>query len=317
MKLRIICVAAAVTLAMGTTALGQCCLGHAKSSDTAAKPTAGVVRTAADDQSAGGKASCSAAGKEQCGQQAALAGMPLMECHVGDKVVNCPLQAEQLAKGNDAKITYVVAGREYTAKNEALEAYAKQLEDHLSKLTAVRYAVGEKCVNCPMAAQALAKDSGAKVKYQLASFTFASQDEADKAAGLARAAADKVTMKLLVDGKEVACNAKTCSATTDNAAAAHTCAKAAQVADAGGEIKSQGTCEHANGAATAAKGSCHAAGETVTAAAHRQYVIGDFKTGCATMARVYLAAEKIMAAQKAVQEYVAAQEHDAKVAQGN
>jgi hypothetical protein len=131
-----------------------------------------------------------------------------------------------LAKTNEATIRYVVNETEYADKTEAQESYAKVLDEYLGTLTSVRYAVGEKCVNCPMAALALAKDSGEAVKYRVAAFTFADKAAADKAADAARAAADKVEMTMVVDGQETKCDAtakKTCNKSTDNATAGKSC----------------------------------------------------------------------------------------------
>lgn len=88
----------------------------------------------------------------------------------------------------------MVGESEYGDKAEALQAYAKVLDEHLHTMTAVRYAVGEKCVACPLAAGAMAKATGASVKYRVASATFVDKAEAEKAASAAREAAGKVTL---------------------------------------------------------------------------------------------------------------------------
>ena len=151
-----------------------------------AKKTADGGATCQKDKSTCAKTG-DMAGKDACKDKSlAASGMPVMHYKVGDKTTCCPKAAAELAKANDAKILYVVSETEYADKAAALQAYAKVLDEYLGTLTAVRYAVGEKCVNCPMAAMALAKDSGETVKYRVAAFTFADKAAADQAADAAR-----------------------------------------------------------------------------------------------------------------------------------
>ena len=126
-------------------------------------------------------------------------------------------------------------------------------------MTSVRFAVGDKCVTCPMAAQALAKQSGAKVQYQVALVGYTSKDDADQAAKLAHEAADKVAMKVLVDGKEVACGAGASCCAKSGAAAGATCSKSKGEASA---AKSDAKVETVAAEDKGEHKSCHADGQT-------------------------------------------------------
>lgn len=192
-----------LALSLASTAWAQC---------DKPKATAGgdTARTAGQKDSSGCAAKC-AAGKADCCQEgcpgkAALAtGMPLMKYKLGDQVLCCPEKARKAADGQEASLRYVVGETEYNDQAEALKAYQTVLETHLERMTTVQYAVGDKCVGCPSAAQALARECGDPVKFRVASFTFGDRTEADRAAKAAHAAAEKVTMKQVVDGKEYTC----------------------------------------------------------------------------------------------------------------
>jgi hypothetical protein len=143
----------------------------------------------------------------QRGKLLAAAGAPLMQYKVGDQTTMCPKQAAEWSKAkDDLKVRYVVNGTEYSDRAAALQAYQKALDEYLPTMSTVRYAVGDKCVTCPVEAASLAKETGGTVKYRVASFTFADRAQADQAAETARAAADQVKMTYVVDGKEYACH---------------------------------------------------------------------------------------------------------------
>lgn len=132
--------------------------------------------------------------------------MPTMSYKVGDKSACCPNEAKTLAKGDEKAIKYVVAGKEYTDKAEAMKAYGTQLTDYVGTMTTVRFVVGDECVACPMAAGEMAKKSNKQVQFRVASATFDKKEDAEAAAKKAKEAADKVTMKMVADGKEVSCD---------------------------------------------------------------------------------------------------------------
>jgi hypothetical protein len=141
------------------------------------------------------------------GKLLAASGAPLMQYKVGDRTTFCPKQAAEWSKAkDDLKVRYVVNETEYTDKAAALQAYQTALDEYLPKLSAVRYAVGDKCVACPLEAASLAKETGSTVHYRVASFTFADRAQANQAAEAARAAADNVKMTYVVGGKEYTCD---------------------------------------------------------------------------------------------------------------
>jgi hypothetical protein len=207
-----------LSLTLASTAAAQCCAG--------AKKTADSGETCQKDKSCCAKTGDQAA-KGACRDKAlAATGMPVMQYKVGDQTTCCPKAAAEMAKANDAAMRYAVNETEYADKAAALEAYASTLDEYLGTMTTVRFAVGEKCVACPTAAAALAKDSGETMKYRVAAFTFADKAAAEKAADAARTASEKVVMTMVVDGKETKCDAtakKACNKSADSAAAGKTC----------------------------------------------------------------------------------------------
>ena len=145
-------------LGLAASAWAQCCHGDK------AKDTEGASASAKDKSSCAAQAA--AAGKDDksacAGKAAALAGMPQLKYKVGDETTPCSVQAAKLAGGDEAKIKFVVGGTEYSNKTEAMQAYATELKNHLATVTSVRFAVGDKCVSCPMAAGAMAQTSTRK-----------------------------------------------------------------------------------------------------------------------------------------------------------
>lgn len=269
------CSALLVAFGLGLTveSLAQC---QGKSGEQ----TAAV---AASDKGKSGcnPAACAAACKDKkgcdpaaCGGKAVAAGMPRMQYKVGDQTLCCTGKADELAKGDAAKIRFVVADKEYTDKAEAMKAYQGELDSFLGTLTTVRYAVGKECVACPNAAQQMAREKGENVKFRVASYTYADRPAAEKAAKAASEAAEQVTMKTVVDGKT------------------YTCEKEATAA-----AKTGGTC-HGHGDAQTTAGKSDAKGETGKGT---EYVIGETKTCCPVTAKVELAKAKINAAVAAIE----------------
>ena len=197
---------ALVGLGLVASAAAQCPAHKAKSDEVAGKPASEAGASCNKD-----KACCAKGGetasKEACrDKMMATAGMPLMKYKCGDQTTCCPKAAEEMTAGKDVQVRYVVNETEYTDQAEAMKAYKTALEGYLSTMTAVRYAVGDKCLGCPDAAAALAKDNGQTVKYRVAAFTFAGKPAAEKAAEAARTAAESVSLKCVVDGKEYSCD---------------------------------------------------------------------------------------------------------------
>jgi hypothetical protein len=166
---------------------------------------------AKNSQSVACKAACDAIAKD----------LPKLSYVVGDKKVCCPKEAESLAKGDAKAIKYVVAGKTFDAAPAAYDALTAELDSYFNKIVTVQYAVGEEKMSCPMSAEAAAKKAGKPMSYRLASFDFADKAKAEKAAADAKAAADKVSMKMMVGEKAYDCPmsaesaAKSCSGKVD------------------------------------------------------------------------------------------------------
>lgn len=171
--------------------------------------------------SSGAKTACCAGGSKSVACKAACdeiaKDMPKMSFIVGDTKVACPKEAESMAKADGKALKYVVADKTYDAAPAAYDALAAELDAYFNKMMTVQYAVGEAKVSCPQSADALAKKDGKPVHYRLASFDFADKVKAEKAAAEAKAAAEKITMKMVVGEKTYACPqsaesaAKSCS----------------------------------------------------------------------------------------------------------
>ncbi len=158
-----------------------------------------------DKASCGGKVPCSPTG-ECCPANEAFAAMPTIKYRVGTETVDCPTKAGELAKGDKGAIKFVVADKEYANETEAKKSYATVLDSYLVDITTMKYAVGKECVACPMTAESMAKKDGQPVKYRLATFEFADKAKAEKAAGTAKEAAEKVAMKWAVGDKSFCCD---------------------------------------------------------------------------------------------------------------
>ena len=179
----------------------------------------GVQTFAGED--AGKDKSCSKA-KACCASKAADAAkgllaslppdVPKMRCMVGDEVRHCPMDAEKLSKETGKPIHYFLGEKEFESREQIAQAYAKELEGYLTKITAVSYGVGDQCVNCPMKAKQIAKKEGKDVEYRLASFRFDCQDMASKKAAAARKAADGVALTMTVAEKSYHCPTKAADA---------------------------------------------------------------------------------------------------------
>ncbi len=154
---------------------------------------------------------CSKKGKQGCdkkkgkcgdvsctGEQVGYKGVkfPRLAYMVGDERIGCPKTAAKLAKEKNVAIRYVVGDQVFDEKPAALAAQTEVLEDFLGSILSVKYAVGDKCVGCPQAAEQMARQAGTSVKYRLGSFVFDDQPTAEQAAAKARQAADAVEMKV-------------------------------------------------------------------------------------------------------------------------
>lgn len=130
--------------------------------------------------------------------------MPRITYKVGDKSIACPDAAQKLlAEKSDAKMMYVVAEKEYAKEAAAQQAYSTVLASYLDNMLTVREAAGADAKTCPVSGKTISPAT--KASYRLASYEFHCPTTATKVAKLARAEADKVSMKMVVDGKEYSC----------------------------------------------------------------------------------------------------------------
>ncbi len=184
-----------LSAAAAATAWGQTCPAGA-ADKTASKECCAKTCSTAD------KTACAAS----CSETAwAKAGAPTMRIVVGEKTVNCPMEAAELAKKENTAPVYYVGETKYSDMAEAGKAYAGELNKFLETVTTVRYAVGEECVSCPVTAEQLAKKQGKAMKYRLASFDFEARERAEKASAAARKAAESVKLVMKVQDKEFCC----------------------------------------------------------------------------------------------------------------
>jgi hypothetical protein len=125
----------------------------------------------------------------------------------------------------------------------------------------------------------MAKEKQADMTFRVASFKFDKKEAAEKAAKVANEAADKVCLKMVVDGKTV------------------TCDKAAEKACGAKTAGDGATCHHGKDGAKTAE---HAKDATKTC----EYMVSsdeNSKITCPIMARVELAKARIAAAMKAIE----------------
>ncbi len=292
--------ASVLLLGVAADANAQCC----SKKKAAASDAATVVQ---QDATA---AQCRPKDEASCrGKTLVATGMPLLTYKVGETSTNCPKEADKLAADGETAVRYVFGTSEFAEKSEALKAYAGALDEYLGTLTTVRYAVGETIVGCPQAAAALAREARDTVKFRVASYTFADEPAAQQAAEAARSAADKVVLKKLVNGEEVAAE---CSAAAAKDGKACCAAKAAGQKTAGAsECATKKTEKSSCGASKLAARGDGCASHKVAAeasgerAAKCEFVVGDLKTCCESTARVELAQARILEAHKVVTELAA------------
>lgn len=188
---------AMISSLLAGTALAQC--SATKTEATLAQDSGSTKKACClDDKS--GKTACA----KTCSSEA-VAALPTLKYRVGDETVCCPTKAKELAKGDEKAIQYVVAGKTFEKQSDANAAYLAALDDFRTQITTVKYVVGDSCVACPVTAGEMAKKEGKPVRYRLVSFTFDKEEDAKKAAEAARAAADKIEMKMVVGDKAVSC----------------------------------------------------------------------------------------------------------------
>lgn len=182
---------------------------------TKAKATAGA--SGCHDAAGGAAAKASGCGEKSggCGEKAEGAScekselvrksIPTMKYRVGEETLCCPSEAEKLAKSKEATIQFVVADKTYDDEAEAKKAYAKVLDGYMTEMVAVKYAVGEECVACPVTAREMAQKEKKPMTYRVAAYDFKTEEQAKKAVLAAKEAAGKVALKTVVGEKEFGC----------------------------------------------------------------------------------------------------------------
>lgn len=133
------------------------------------------------------------------------AQMPAIAYRVGDKETPCIKEAELLAS-KEGKITYLLSGKSYDDRTEAVKALTAILNERTDDLLTVRMRVGDKNVSCPMSAKQMAKDSGSPVRFVALARTFDEKAAAEKAVAQARETLEKVALTYNVDGAPTKCS---------------------------------------------------------------------------------------------------------------
>lgn len=131
---------------------------------------------------------------------------------VAGERMGCPKSAVALAAEKNCAVKYVVDGKVYEDKAEALNAEVAVLDAYLKDALSLKYAVGEEMTSCPKAAEAMAKKNGEQVCYRLTGYKFKSQEDAEKAAKLARLAAETINIKIMVGEETFDCPMKAAEA---------------------------------------------------------------------------------------------------------
>lgn len=300
-------------LCISGSAFAQC--GGAKA--TAAKDADGKVVKA--EGCTGAKTAGDKGCEKACGDKGKVAkgtcSGPKVTYKVGDKETCCSKEAGELvAKAENASVRYVVDGKEFTDRGEAMQAYVAALEQHRDRMTQVRYAVGDQCFGCPNEAKSAADKAKGEVKYRVAGYNYATQEQAEKAAAAAKEAISGVKMLYVVDGKEYCCDktAKTaCDKSKDGAqptaAAGASChGEAKTTAAAGSEGKKgcdKASCDKDKAKTVALVELCDAK-ECLTKCSSKGtmvYKVGDQATCSEASAKVALAQAQIAAAEAALQ----------------
>lgn len=165
------------------------------------------------------KAECTDMAKADCEKACDKADVsfakfiPAMGYKVGNEKSCCPKMAGEMAQENGGQVHFVVDGREYNNRAEAIVAHQKQLQGYLLELTRVQYAVDGECVPCPDAAKAC---DSKKVQYKVGPALFDSAEEAVRASVMAWNAAQQVKAEYAVAGEKTAC-VKTAGAMAEKA----------------------------------------------------------------------------------------------------
>lgn len=127
-------------------------------------------------------------GRKTCGQGKSscqgLGEFPTMTMKVGDKTIQCPVEAKQVADESGAKILFVVAGHEYTEEQKARSALACASEKYVENFVKVGCVVDGKVVYCcDKSDKAACEGKGEKAAWQGKGDKATCQDKGQKVAG--------------------------------------------------------------------------------------------------------------------------------------
>lgn len=192
-----------------------CCDKSGKAAKTVATKGAGcgskcdksakTVATAGQGCSKSAKAATFTGGCHKSFAKTVLASMPSMTYRVGDMETPCSKTAAAKSKESNTATQYVVAGKNYTEKGEAVVALTSLLQERADAMSSVQYVVAGESFGCPMTAKSVAKKTDAKTTYRLAGVNFDSKDAADKAATRVADAVAKLVIQPMSEGKPAGC----------------------------------------------------------------------------------------------------------------
>ncbi len=146
-----------------------------------------------------------------------LASMPSMKFVVEGETIGCSMTADHAAKAGKA-VKYLVGEETFATEEEASARLTSLVDAEIKSLQSMQYAVNGSCGSCPVTAKRLAKQQSTTVAYRVGGLDFTNQSKAEKAAVLAKAAADEVTMTYKVGDKSFCCNKMAGKAMTETKA---------------------------------------------------------------------------------------------------
>jgi hypothetical protein len=136
---------------------------------------------------------------------AVLSSMPKITYQIGEEKTCCGKTAAK-AKEEGKVVKYWIADESFETEGEAKTRLVSLLEADMEQMQTVQYSVDGKTVGCPKSASHMAQQCGSKVSYRVAGFDFDSQEQAEKAVKLVKAAADDVKMTYKVGDKAFHCD---------------------------------------------------------------------------------------------------------------
>jgi hypothetical protein len=134
-----------------------------------------------------------------------LASMPSITYQIGEETTGCWKTAAK-AKEHGKVVKYWVGDESFDTEGEAKMRLVSLLKAEMEQMQTVQYSVDGKTVGCPKSASHMAEQNGSKVSYRVAGFDFDSQEKAEKAVKLVKAAADDVKMSYKVGDKTFCCD---------------------------------------------------------------------------------------------------------------